>query len=117
MTTHPISPGLEQELAEEPCISGENQDDQETLDEPDMITDPPSIQSGVSSVILPPSSDIQKDDAVIDQKLIRKGDHSAYDDVQILNAMTGRVPTSLKLHIIRDAWDALVWHDLSKTKN
>ena len=39
-----------------------------------------------------------------------------YDDVQLLNAMTGRVPTSLKLHTVRDAWDALIRYDLTKTR-
>ena len=52
----------------------------------------------------------------IDFTLIQKGDHIAYDDAQLLNAMTERIPTSFKLHTIRDAWDALIRYDLQKTR-
>ena len=67
-------------------------------------------------VIIPPASNIQKDDSEVDITLVQRGDHPAYDDVQLLNAMTGRVPTSFKLHIIREDWDALIRHDLDKTR-
>ena len=68
------------------------------------------------SVVLPSSSNIHRDSPDVDLTLIQRGDHIAYDDVQLLNAMTGRIPTSFKLHAIRDAWDARIRSDLQKTR-
>ena len=67
-------------------------------------------------MIIPPASNIRKDNSEVDLKLVQKGEHLAYDDVQLLNAMTGRIPTSFKLHTVRDAWNALIRHDLAKTR-
>ena len=102
---------------EEPCLVGEASTDPDTGDEPLEDIEPPTTLSRAASIILPPASNIRRDEGDVDEALVKKGDHPAYDDVQLLNAMTGRVPTSFKLHIIRDAWDAVIRYDLDKTRH
>ena len=64
-------------------------------------------------MIILPASNIQRDNARVDLGLVQKGGTFGLRYVQLLNAMTGRVPTSLKLHTIRDA---LIRHDLTRTR-
>ena len=116
VTTRPLPDKSKQELVEEPCIP------EEIMTAP-PVTEGSVLDSGASStvsqasrVIIPPGTDIQRDDASVDLGLVQKGEYLAYDDVQLLNAMMGRVPTSLKLHTVRDAWDAMVRYDLTKTR-
>ena len=67
-------------------------------------------------MVLPPASDIHKNHARVDLGLVQKGKNQAHHDVQLLNAMMGQVPTSLKLHAVRDTWDALIRYDLARTR-
>ena len=115
VTTRPNHPESEQELVKEHCSMEGIPTDPDTADESTEVAEPSSTQSEIANVILPSALNIHNDSAHINEALIRNGDHPAYDDVQLMNAITGRVPTSFKLHTIRYAWDALICYDLNKT--
>ena len=52
---------------------------------------------------------------VTDEELVKTGDDLSMGDRHLLTRVVGRQPTSLRLHTIRDAWDALILHEVRAT--
>ena len=48
-------------------------------------------------------------------ELTQTGDDRTLGDRSLLTRVLGQTPTSLKLHYIRDAWDALILHEIRAT--
>ena len=116
MATLPPPEEIETELLEEVGTPDQNTNSSSVTEGLAPTSEPSPEQAEAPIVIIPSASDIQRDNAEVDLGLVQRGEHSAYDDVQLLNAMTGRVPTSFKLHTVRDAWDTMIRQDLAKTR-
>ena len=54
-------------------------------------------------------------DTSLQDELTRTGDDRTLGDRSLLTRVLGQTPTSLKLHYIRDAWDALILHEIRAT--
>ena len=54
-------------------------------------------------------------DITSEDELTRTGDDCTLGDRSLLTRVIGQPPTSLRLHFIRDAWDALILHEIRAT--
>ena len=50
-----------------------------------------------------------------EEELLQTGEDPTMGDKNLLIRVTGQQPTSLRLHTIRDAWDALILHEVRET--